>query len=334
MALLAGLFGVIADAVQPAPPRPAADLAGEVIIMRFEGNPAPPYVLRTLRERRAAGVILFRDNAPSPEATTALTRTIAKADPQALIATDQEGGTIRILGWAPPAQDQYLVTDAAAHAREAARALSDHGINLNLAPVADRADPGSVMDARAYATGTAETARKVGAAVRAYKGTGVRPTAKHFPGLGATDGNTDKVRVTIERPAATIGRSDLPPFQAAINAGVPAIMLSHAIYPSLDRGTIASQSKPIVTGLLKQRMGFEGVAMTDSLEAFSVRSRMTMEQAAVRSIRAGIDAVLTTGQGTHIRVIRALTREARRDPAFHARLQDAANRVAALRSAR
>ncbi|MEA2123611.1 MAG: beta-N-acetylhexosaminidase, partial [Solirubrobacteraceae bacterium] len=149
-------------------------------------------------------------------------------------------------------------------------------------------------------------------------------TLKHFPGLGAADINTDKARVTNR------GRPGLRPFAAGSAAGAPAVILSHARYPALDAHHIASQSRAIVTGLLKQRLGFTGVAMTDSLEAYAVRSRMSMEAAAVRSVRAGVDLVLTTGQGTHIRALRALTAAAHRSRAFRARLTDAVARVLAL----
>jgi beta-N-acetylhexosaminidase len=137
--------------------------------------------------------------------------------------------------------------------------------------------------------------------------------------------------VDVTRGARAIGATDLPPFRAAIAAGVPLVMLSHARYPALDPSAIASQSRAIVTGLLKRRLGFKGVAITDSIEAQAVRSRMGPGEAAVRSIRAGADLVLTTGAGSHLRVWRALQRAARRDPAFRARLEDAAARVLALR---
>ena len=325
---------VPAPAVQAARRLPLTRLAGHAIIMRFVGDEVPAYVRDALRDRRAAGVVLFHDNTTSPAATRAITRRLHRADPEALIAVDQEGGDIRILPWARPEQDQYMVgsrREARAAGRAAAKALRRHGVNVNLAPVADRNEPGTLMDARAFPGRTGRVARLVSTSVKAYRGTGVAPTVKHFPGLGAAVANTDLDRVTIHRKARTIGRSDLPPFQAAINAGAPAVMLSHAIYPSLDRGTVASQSREIVTGLLKERMGFTGVAMTDSLEAYAVRTRMSMEAAAVRSVRAGIDAVLTTGQGTHIRALRALTAQARRSRAFRARLTDAAARVIALR---
>lgn len=341
-----GLIAVVAQAIAAAGPAatdpdveaarrlPLTQLAGHTVIMRFAGDRAPGYVVDAVREGRAAGVILFHDNATTPSTTRKITRRLRRADDEALIATDQEGGAIRILDWAPPRRGQYLINtrrEARRAGRSAARSLRRSGLNLNLAPIGDRSDPGSVMDTRAFPGSTGKVARLVRASVEAYAGSGVGATVKHFPGLGAADGNTDYEQVTIDRPAAVISRSDLPPFQAAIDAGVSAVMLSHAVYPTLDSSAIASQSRIVVTDLLKDRMGFKGVAMTDSLEAYAVRSRMSMEVAAVRSVHAGIDLVLTTGPGSHLRVVRALADRARRSPAFRARLTDAAARVMALR---
>jgi beta-N-acetylhexosaminidase len=324
---LLGLFALVTVHAAPAQQMTARELAGQVIVMRFVGNPPRPYVAAALRHREAAGVVLFRDNVPSFAATRTLTRNLQRAaGGDALIAADQEGGAVRILGWASPAEDQYRIgsrAQARAAARAAAHDLRVAGVNLNLAPVADRGRPGSLMATRAFPGGPRRVARLVAAAVAGYRGVGV--TLKHFPGLGAADGNTDKARVTIA------GRPNLLPFTIGVAAGAQAVMLSHARYPALDPHAIASQSRPIVTGLLKRRLGFTGVAMTDSLEAYAVRSRMSMERAAVRSVRAGIDLVLTTGQGTHQRALRALARAARRHPAFRARLADAAARVLSLR---
>ena len=88
------------------------------------------------------------------------------------------------------------------------------------------------------------------------------------------------------------------PFRAAVNAGVPLVMLSHALYPALDRRRIASQSRPVVTGLLRGRLGYDGVVITDSLEAAAVLARSGVGAAAERSVRAGADLILMTGSAS------------------------------------
>ena len=109
-------------------------------------------------------------------------------------------------------------------------------------------------------------------------------------------------------------------------------MVGHAMYPALDLDNIASQSPAIVDGLLRDELGFEGVAMTDSLEAAAVQAVADVEEAAVASVRAGIDVILTTGQGSFTRVHRALLAEARRNPAFRERVRASAARVLAAQS--
>jgi beta-N-acetylhexosaminidase len=117
--------------------------------------------------------------------------------------------------------------------------------------------------------------------------------------------------------------ADVAPFRAAIRAGVPLIMASHALYPALDPDHIASQSPAILGGLLRRRLGFRGAVITDSLEARAVLARSSVATAAVRSLRAGADLVLLTGPGSYPSVYRRLLALARRSPAFRVRLRDA-----------
>jgi beta-N-acetylhexosaminidase len=214
--------------------------------------------------------------------------------------------------------------------RAAGRELRAAGIRVNLAPVADVPRAGSVMAIRSYVGDERGVAARTRAAVRGLRDAHVAATAKHFPGLGAATVNTD------DGPATIRGRvsADLVPFRAAIAEDVPLVMLSHASYPALDRGgAIASQSRRIVTGLLRDRLGFDGVIVTDSLEAAAVLARSGVATAAERSIRAGADLILMTGSASWNDVFPHLLREARRDPRFRERIRASAARVLALRRA-
>jgi beta-N-acetylhexosaminidase len=166
--------------------------------------------------------------------------------------------------------------------------------------------------------------------VKGWRAAGVAPTAKHFPGLGGATVNTDDGPATVDRSAQQIRDEDLLPFRAAIAAGVPLVMAGHARYPALDPDRIASQSPKVIGGLLRGELGFKGVVITDSTEAAAVQAVTGVQEAAVRNIRAGVDIVLTTGRGSYIQVYRALLAEARRDPAFRARVRESAARVVAL----
>jgi beta-N-acetylhexosaminidase len=156
---------------------------------------------------------------------------------------------------------------------------------------------------------------------------GVAATAKHFPGLGRAQVNTDDASVTV----AGALTPDLVPFRAAVEARAPLVMLSHALYPALDARRIASQSPRIVGGLLRRRLGYEGVIVTDSIEAQAVLDRSGVARAAERSLRAGADLVLTTGSASWSQIHPWLLRKARASPAFRQRVRESAARVIGLK---
>ena len=322
------------------PGSPVGDLplevqVGQLLLMSFEGTRPPEYVLRRLRRGEGAGVILFGRNATAPQQLRGLTASLQDAaGGGALVATDQEGGEIRSIAFAGPEASQASLTGvgaAAGPAREAASALDEAGVNVNLAPVADVASvPESVMGGRAYPGSADAVAEAVEAAVRAHEREGVAATVKHFPGLGAATANTDDVPVTVEAPRAELDPA-LEPFRAAVEAGVPVVMASHALYPALDTERIASQSRAVLKGLLRLDLGFDGAVVTDSIEAEAVLARGGVADAAVRSVGAGADLVLMTGSGSWNLVYPALLERARRDPRFRDRVTGAAGRVLALK---
>jgi beta-N-acetylhexosaminidase len=337
-----------APAPLPQAPAPAEEAAvdrlpltrqvGRLVVLRFAGTSAPGYVREVLGKGRAAGAILFRDNLTDPEQTKALTAQLtrgAKGPP--LICVDQEGGEIRILSWAPPersAPQQGAAGTEREDAAAAARALREHGINVSLAPVADVASvQGAALAGRAFSTDFEQAAASVADSVRGWSDGRVAATVKHFPGLGGATVNTDDGPATIDRSAQRLRDQDLIPFRAAIEAGAPLVMAGHAVYPAIDADRIASQSQPVIEGLLRDELGFEGVVITDSTEAAAVQAVTLPAEAAVRNVRAGVDIVLTTGRGSYIQVYRALLAEARRDPAFRDRVRESAARVIALQRA-
>jgi beta-N-acetylhexosaminidase len=258
-----------------------------------------------------------------------MTRAIQRAGRgRALVMTDQEGGPIRNVPWAAPVSPPPRLRSASgatATARATARDLRAVGVNVNLAPVADVGTwPGSVMRSRAFPGAAPQVGPLVAATVRAYAAGGVHATAQHFPGLGRSTANTDFRRATVA------GRGDPGPFSAAIAAGVPLIMASHALHPELDPNRIASQSSRVLTALLRRQLRFRGVCITDSLEARAVVTRSSTPVAAARSMRAGCDLLLTTGPASYLQVLRRLVSDARADPRFRARLSEARGRIAQL----
>jgi beta-N-acetylhexosaminidase len=304
---------------------------GQVTISSFQGTSRPEYIRRRLRARETAGVILFGFNSGTAAGWRGLTRQMREAGHgRALVMVDQEGGDIRTVQHVGPAAGQPFQggpAEVRRAARSAGRGLRAAGINVNLAPVADLPRPGSVMAGRAFAGDERGIAVRTRASIRGLRDARVAATAKHFPGLGAATVNTDDGPATVRSPIAR----DLVPFRAAIDEGVPLVMLSHASYPALDSRRIASQSRAVVTGLLRERLGFEGVIVTDSMEAEAVISRSGVAEAAERAVRAGADLVLMTGSASWNDVFPRLLAEARSDPAFRKRIREGAARVLALK---
>ncbi len=304
---------------------------GQVTISSFSGTAAPEYMRRRLRARETAGVILFGGNGGDRAQWRRLTGSLQRAaGGRALVMVDQEGGDIRTVAHVGPQSGQPFQGSPRSVRRAAlgaGRGLHAVGVNVNLAPVADVPRPGSVMATRSFAGDERGIAARTRASVRGLRDAEVAATVKHFPGLGGATVNTDDGPATVRVPLDR----DLVPFRAAVDEGVPLVMLSHASYPALDARRIASQSRPIVTGLLRERLGFGGVIVTDSLEADAVLARSGVADAAERSIRAGADLILMTGSASWNDVFPHLLAEARRDPAFRKRIRASAARVLALK---
>ncbi|MEA2332128.1 MAG: beta-N-acetylhexosaminidase [Thermoleophilaceae bacterium] len=346
-ALVAGIAAGAGDDEQPDPVRaqqqPQRELleavdrlslsqqVGQLTISSFPGTAAPAYVRRRLRAGETAGVILFGPNGGPPQQWRRLTGSLQRASRQgALVMVDQEGGEIRTVDWAGPVAGQPSQggPDSVRRAWEStARQLRAAGINVNLAPVADVPEGAApVMGSRSFAGDAEGVAARTRAAVEGMSSAKLASTAKHFPGLGRASVNTDDGSAVVGGGLAR----DLIPFGAAVDAGVPLVMLSHALYPTIDRRRIASQS-PMVIGLLREELGFEGVVVTDSIEAQAVLDRSGIAAAAERSLRAGADLILMTGSASWNEVHPRLVARARRSPAFRERVRRSAARVLELK---
>ena len=310
---------------------------GQLITTGFAGTNAPAWLRARLAKREVGGVILFGHNVVSRAQVRSLDLAIQRAARRdALIATDQEGGHVRRLPWASPLRDgfQQSTTHVAYRSAQAAgRDLAAAGVNVNLAPVADVAlGAQSEMRRRAFPGNARNVATLVTAAVRGYRGRGVAPTVKHFPGFGGAHANTDTAVVRIDRTRQQIEQTELQPFRAAISAKVPIVMVAHALYPALDSRQIASQSPVILQTLLRGELGFRGVVITDGMEARAVLARSSVQAAAERSIRAGADIVLLTSSRSYGPVFKRLLARARSDSSFRARVAQAYARVRALKT--
>ncbi|MFI5912579.1 glycoside hydrolase family 3 protein [Dactylosporangium sp. NPDC051541] len=254
------------------------------------------------------GVIYFTwsGNLANPAQTAALSNGLqaaARADSGVplQISTDQEGGIVNRIG-APlavsPGNMAIGATQDPLNALRAARVsgteLRQLGINVVDAPVVDvNTNPRNAADGpRAFADRTVPVSLFGAAAVAGYRLAGIGAQAKHFPGLGDTTVNTDNGVAVTNETRDQIMATHVPPFRAAIAAGVPSIMAAHIVAPALDpTGTPASLSRPIVTGLLRDQLHYNGVVITDALDAAALAA-IPRDQVILRAIDAGMDQLL------------------------------------------
>jgi beta-N-acetylhexosaminidase len=341
-----------AHAVQPADAALAKldldEQAGQLVMTLLRGPRLSDADRRTIRGQHLGGVIVFDDAWSGPAGMRALVagaQAAARAGNGAgaglLVATDQEPGANRELTSIAPAQSPAeLAANGASEARAAgertARELRAVGIDMDLAPVADLDEaPARVMRGRAFAADPAEAATAVEAFVRGIHDGGGSAVAKHFPGFGGATVNSDLGLARNARGRAQLLADDLQPFRAASRAKVDAIMVSHGLYAAIDPQRPASLSPAVVQGLLRDEVGYDGVAMTDSLNAKGVREAThgSVPEACADAVAAGIDIVLVTGTMETARICRRHIVDAVRDGAIpRSRVEEAATRVLRLKA--
>jgi beta-N-acetylhexosaminidase len=296
-------------------------LIGRMLVARLEGDPSRELLAR-VRRGELGGVILFPPTGTAPDTIrSALARLRSAARegrvPEPLAMIDQEGGEVKRLPGLPPerAPAELASLPGAAARKEGestGRALAGVGIGIDLAPVMDVPEvDGAFIALRAFGTDADAVAERALAFAAGLGTGGVAATAKHFPGLGRVVVSTDSAPSEVAGDRAELA-AGLRPFEAAIAAGIPLVMTSNATYPAFDADFPASLSRPITTGLLRRRLGFEGVAITDDLGAGALTAAGYDEgDAALAAARAGADLLLfalSDGAAAHAALQRALRR--------------------------
>jgi beta-N-acetylhexosaminidase len=234
------------------------------------------------------------------------------------VFASQEGGDLNSFpDLAPSAAPADLKSAGAAatEARSSASSLRALGVNAVLGPMVDvgGSETGSALGARVYSDDPEEVSEYAKATVRAYREERVFSAAGHFPGLGATDQSTQDGPATVGLGLDELRQRDLLPFEAAIDAGVPGVIVGSALYPFSDFTVPASLSRLVDTPLLRRELHFKGVAMTDDLADPAITALQTVPDAAVRALRAGADMLYISGsvgdqQAAYIAVLRAVQR--------------------------
>lgn len=218
-----------------------------------------------------------------------------------LLGVDQEGGSVARLSWPLTELPPFMAHGAArdpALTRQVTRAagtqLAASGVSMVFAPVADvtagPSDP--TIGARSPAGSPALAATVVPAAVEGYLDAGVVPVIKHFPGHGSVPADSHTTLPVQRASRATLEQRDLVPFAAAVQAGAPATMVGHLDVRAVDAGVPATVSRPVITGMLRRDLGFDGLVVTDALNMAGVTGAGTSGQLAVRALAAGADLLL------------------------------------------
>ncbi|MFF3299791.1 glycoside hydrolase family 3 protein [Streptomyces sp. NPDC002908] len=311
----------------------------------FTGTTAPDWLLRRVGEGLAS-VGLFGRNIDSPEQLAELTARLRAERDDVLVAIDEEGGDVTRLevrngssfpgNLALGAVDDVDLTRAVA--RELGRRLAECGVNLNWAPSADvNSDPGNpVIGVRSFGADPALVARHTAAYVQGLQAAGVAACTKHFPGHGDTAVDSHHALPRIDVDSDTLHARELVPFRAAIAAGSKSVMSAHILLPALDPSRPATLSPRILTGLLREELGYDGLIVTDGMEMDAIAGTYGIERGSVLAIAAGADAICVGGgladEDTVLRLRDALVSAVRTGELPEERLADAAARVRALAS--
>ncbi|MGW7607704.1 glycoside hydrolase family 3 protein [Streptomyces sp. NPDC054766] len=309
----------------------------------FTGTTAPDWLLRRLGEGLAS-VGLFGRNIASPDQLAALTAQLRVERDDVLVAIDEEGGDVTRLevrtgssfpgNHALGAVDDVALTEAVA--LELGRRLAACGVNLNWAPSADvNSNPANpVIGVRSFGADTDLVARHTAAYVTGLQAAGVAACTKHFPGHGDTAVDSHHALPRIDADLSVLQSRELVPFRAAIAAGSRAVMSAHILVPALDPDRPATLSRRILTGLLREELGYDGLIVTDGMEMQAIAATYGIERGSVLAIAAGADAICVGGgladDDTVRRLRDALVSAVRAGELPEERLADAANRVRAL----
>lgn len=316
-------------------------LAGARVITGFSGHHPSAGLRRMISAGQISGVILFDENVGGRRSVRNLTREL-QAIPRPsseplLVSVDQEGGLVRRLPGPPKPSAQEIGARGPRFAKRlgaaTGKSLRSMGVNADLSPVLDLGRPGRAItdEHRAFARTPGGVIARGVAFARGVAAGGVVATAKHFPGLGGARLNTDNAVQRVRIPAGKLRRADERPFAAFAQDGGAMVMLSTAIYPALS-GTPAALSRAIATGELRDRLGFQGVSISDALGTVSARAFGGPGRAAVAAASAGTDLVLFTGPGEAAKAQHALAGALAGGTLDRAEFEQSVSRVLALRA--
>jgi beta-N-acetylhexosaminidase len=282
--------------------------AGQRLVIGIGGTALTDDERRFIQEVRPGGFILFARNVAEPAQVRELNRELASLVPVELPpirCVDQEGGRVQRVRepatvW-PPMRWVGNVGDLAyteAVGRALAREMRAMEFDLDFAPVADVDSNAKnpIIGDRAFSAKAQEAARHVHAFVTGMQDEGLIACAKHFPGHGDTTTDSHLELPVVEKDPPDLEQIELPPFRAAIRAGVGTVMTAHVVYPAWDTELPATMSERIQRGVLRETLGFRGVIVSDDLEMKAVRGRYPLEMQLRDATQATVDVFLVCSE--------------------------------------
>jgi beta-N-acetylhexosaminidase len=340
------------------------DDVGQLLWFGFDGTTVPPALRAQLDAGRVGATILFKRNLViQPPASGAsvpvetcdldalidLNRDLHRSAPDgtpALIAVDQEGGLVQRVRapatmWPPMmAHDGFPAGEDERMAEQVGRAMGEElralGFDIDFAPVLDVAtNPANpIIGDRAFGRDATTVARRALAFARGLDAAGMIACGKHFPGHGDTDTDSHLELPKVDQPWDRLERVELAPFKLAAAAKLPMLMTAHVVFAALDAARPATLSPQVVTGLLRNRLGYQGLIVSDDLDMNAIAGSMSVDVAAVQAIRAGCDVLLLCrNEEAQAAAEAALIREADADSDMRRRIGESAARVRAMKHA-
>ena len=325
---------------------------GQLFMVGTSVDGADPVTLAAVADGGIGGIFLHGRSSAGAAATAQLVAAFTDLhdpeSPRLWVATDQEGGDVQVLSGegfeAMPTALTSAQRDDATLRADAARwgaQLAAAGIDMNLAPVVDIVtSPETAADNkpigiynREYGFDEATVAAKAGAFAQGMRDAGILPTLKHFPGLGRVTGNTDYAADVLDT-TVDAASADVAVYRTLIPQGPAVVMMATAVYELIDPTAPAAFSAPVVTGLLRDQLGFDGVVMTDDLSATAQVERWTPADRATLAIDAGVDLLLVSADASVYPEMYAAVRDrAESDPVFREKVDASARRIVELKSA-
>ncbi|MCP4444133.1 MAG: beta-N-acetylhexosaminidase [Myxococcales bacterium] len=328
---------------------------GRLLWVGFEGTELDDRLRDTLSAGDAGGVTLFARNLPKHGDETdvlALRRLNDElheagraSGEKLLISVDQEGGRVQrikapakhyppMLSVAPGSDEEALAAVRALGGTMGAE-LAQWGFDIDFAPVLDvHTNPANpIIGDRAFGEKPESAAKRALAFADGLQDAGILPCGKHFPGHGDTATDSHLALPRLDHDMGRLGEIELAPFVSGIAANIPMLMTAHVVFAALDATVPATLSKTVITGLLRDELGYEGVVISDDLDMRAIADNYGVGDAAIRAVHAGCDVLLLCRNLAHQEEARgALFEKARGDAAFRKRISGSAARVRRLSS--